>query len=139
MKIGNTMQGLRRVKQGCQRVRGFTLIELMVVLAVLAILASIVTPLYLDRVEDAREVTLKHNLSGLRTAIDQYVRDQGQYPDTLEVLVSKGYVRAIPTDPMTESTKTWVLVPSPRGQKGVFDVKSGAQGKAKDGTEYAAW
>lgn len=137
MKTGSAALTHPRVSR--QAMGGFTLIELMVVMAVLAILAGIATPLYLDRVDDAREVTLKQNLHGLRTAIDHYVRDQGQYPEALDVLVKKGYLRAIPTDPITQLPTTWVLVPSPRGQTGVFDVKSGAQGKAKDGTDYAAW
>jgi general secretion pathway protein G len=119
--------------------KGFTLIELMVVMAVLAVLAGVVTPIYLDRVEDAREVTLKHNLTGLRTAIDQYVRDQGKYPDHLQRLVTKGYIRAVPVDPITQSSKTWVVVPPPNDPKAVYDVKSGAKGNGKDGTDYGTW
>jgi general secretion pathway protein G len=124
-----------------QRARqGFTLIELMVVLAVLAILASIVAPMYLDRVDDARETVLKQNLVGLRNAIDQHYRDKGRYPASLQELTTQRYVRAIPEDPITQRTDTWVIVPAQPGQENsVFDVKSGASGRAKDGSAYSAW
>lgn len=120
--------------------RGFTLIELLVVLAVLAILASMVAPMYMDRVEDAREAVLKQNLVGLRQAIDQYYRDKGRYPGSLKALVEDRYIRSIPVDPVTQSDATWVAVPPSAGAtNAVFDVKSGATGKARDGTEFAQW
>jgi len=115
---------------------GFTLIELLVVLAVLAILVSLIAPRYLDRVDDAREAVLRHNLHGLRTVIDQFYRDKGRYPDTLDELVTEKYIRAVPQDPITQRADTWVVVP-PQGQtKGAFDVKSGAGGQGKN---YASW
>jgi general secretion pathway protein G len=120
--------------------KGFTLIELMVVLAVLAILASIVVPRYLDRVEDARETVLRQNLSGLRNTIDQFYRDKARYPNSLNELAQERYVREVPVDPVTQRTDTWVIVPPPSGpDKAVFDIKSGAAGSAKDGTQYATW
>jgi general secretion pathway protein G len=116
------------------------LIELLVVLAVLAILASIVVPRYLDRVDDARETVLKHNLIGLRTSIDQFYRDKTRYPNTLQELVTERYIRDIPVDPVSQRADSWVLVPPKAGSdKAIFDVKSGASGVAKDGTEYASW
>jgi general secretion pathway protein G len=119
---------------------GFTLIELMVVLAVLAILASIVVPRYLDRVDDARETVLRHNLIGVRTAIDQFYRDKSRYPATLNELVTERYIREFPFDPILQRTDTWVIVPSKNGgQNSIFDIKSGAEGLAKDGSEYAKW
>lgn len=123
-----------------KRRRGFTLIELLVVLAVLAILASLVVPRYVERVDDAREVVLKQNLVGLRTAIDQFYRDKGRYPDALTELATLRYIRAVPVDPITSRIDTWISVsPNGDGNKPVFDVKSGAQGTSKDGTAYASW
>jgi general secretion pathway protein G len=119
---------------------GFTLIELLVVLAVLAVLASIVVPRYLDRVDDARETVLRQNLVGLRTSIDQFYRDKARYPVTLEELVTERYIREVPVDPIAQRTDTWVIVPPKSGgDKAVFNVKSGAIGTAKDGTDYANW
>lgn len=120
--------------------RGFTLIELLVVLAVLAILASLVVPRYVERVDDAREVVLKQNLVGLRTAIDQFYRDKGRYPETLTELATLRYVRAVPVDPITGRVDTWIPVPAKGGgEKSIFDIKSGAPGDSKDGTAYASW
>lgn len=125
--------------RGTTRGSGFTLIELLVVLAVLAVLAGMVTPHYLDRVEDAREAVLRHNLHGLRTAIDQFHRDRARYPDTLEELVAERYIRAVPLDPVTQRADTWTVLPPEGRGKGVFDVRSGAAGSGKDGKAYAAW
>jgi general secretion pathway protein G len=119
---------------------GFTLIELLVVLAVLAVLASIVVPRYLDRVDDARETVLRQNLIGLRTSIDQFYRDKSRYPNAINELVTERYIRDIPFDPISQRTDTWVVIPSKSGSdKAVFDIKSGAVGNAKDGSEYANW
>ncbi len=120
--------------------RGFTLIELLVVLTVLAVLAGLIAPRYLDRVDDARETVLRQNIVGLRTALDQFYRDKARYPVTLDELVSERYIRAVPLDPVTDRVDTWVLIaPKDSGTKGVFDVKSGAIGRARDGSEYASW
>ena len=118
--------------------RGFTLIELLVVLAVMALLVSLVAPRYLDRVDGAREAVLRHNLQGLRTAIDQFYRDKARYPTSLDELAAQRYVRAVPVDPLTGSARTWVAVP-PTAGAGVFDIKSGATGRAGDGSDYAYW
>jgi general secretion pathway protein G len=119
---------------------GFTLIELLVVLAVLALLASIVTPMYLDRIDEARETVLRQNLLGLRQSIDQFYRDKGRYPTRLAELVEQRYIRALPQDPITQQTDSWVVLPEKPGQAdSVFDVKSGAVGRAKDGTEFNQW
>lgn len=120
--------------------RGFTLVELMVVLVVLAVLASMVVPRYLDRVDDARETVLKQNLVGLRNVIDLFYRDKARYPETLDELVQQRYIRAVPVDPVTQRFDSWVAVPPKEGMaKAIFDVKSGAAGRGKDGSEYASW
>lgn len=124
---------------GMSNARGFTLIELLVVMALLAILASIATPRFLDRVEQSREVVLKQNLHGLRTAIDLYYRDKAKYPDSLQTLANEQYIRAVPEDPMTSRTDTWVIVPPKSGQAQVFDVKSGSAAQTKEGISHASW
>lgn len=119
---------------------GFTLIELLVVLAVLAVLTGMVAPAYLDRVDQARETVLRKNLFGLREVIDQFYRDKGRYPKSLDELVEQRYIRAVPEDPMTGRADSWVLI-APKAASGsaVFDVRSGSTDKAKDGTPYAQW
>lgn len=118
---------------------GFTLIELLVVMAVLAVLASLVAPRYMARVDLARETVLKQNLVGLRTAIDQFYRDQSRYPEALDELVTKRYIRFIPQDPVTGRFDSWLVVPPAAAGKGVFDVHSGSKERAHDGSEYAQW
>lgn len=120
--------------------RGFTLIELLVVLAIVATLLTIAVPRYFGSLDRAREAVLRENLYQLRDAIGKYQADKGKYPESLEALVAERYLRKVPLDPITESAATWVATPHEDPQKGgVFDVKSGAQGKASDGTEYATW
>lgn len=120
--------------------RGFTLIELLVVLAVLATLLSIAVPRYFESIDKSREAALKQDLNVMRDAIDKYYGDRGMYPETLEDLVTNKYLRGIPVDPITQSNTTWQIVPPQEGEKGaVYDVKSGAQGTARDGTNYADW
>lgn len=118
---------------------GFTLIELLVVMVVVALLASIVAPKYMDRVDTARETVLRQNLAGLRNSIDQFYRDKSRYPDNLTELVQQRYIRTIPIDPITERQDSWILIAPPDSDKGIFDIKSGANLRAKDGTAYANW
>jgi general secretion pathway protein G len=120
--------------------RGFTLIELLVVMAIIAILVSIATPRYFNSVEKSKEAVLKQDLSTLRDAIDKYYGDTGKYPDALDDLVTKKYVRKLPVDPITDRADTWVVVPPEDADKGaVFDLHSGAPGNGRDGTPYSAW
>jgi len=121
--------------------RGFTLIELAVVLAIVGLLISIAAPEYFRSFEGAKESALKQNLRAGREAIDRYYADLGRYPDTLEDLVTKRYLRSVPFDPITNSADTWVAVAPPEGIGGgkLYDLKSGAPGKGKDGTNYAEW
>ena len=120
--------------------RGFTLIELMVVMTVIALLISIAVPSYFNSVEKAKEATLKQSLSVMRVAIDKFYGDNDRYPASISELVTKKYIRAVPVDPISESTDTWVTQsPSLDTTGAVFDIKSGAPGTAKDGTAYAEW
>jgi general secretion pathway protein G len=123
-----------------RRPRGFTLIELLVVMAVIGLLVSIAAPLYLSRVDQSREVVLRHNLDGLRRAIDEFHADKGRYPKALPELVEQRYLRSVPVDPMTERADSWVMV-LPAGDPGPAwaDVRSAAPGLARDGSAYASW
>jgi len=119
------------------RARGFTLVEMLVVLAIVALLLSIALPRYFASLDEAREVALRENLRVLRQAIDRYAADRGGYPQNLDELVVQKYLKAVPVDPMTDSAATWQLVPSPEGaDKGIVDVHSGAHGAGRDGLSY---
>lgn len=123
-----------------RRARGFTLIELLVVLAIVSTLLMLVAPRYFGQVDAAKEAVLRENLRAMRDVIDKFHGDTGRYPDSLEELVDKGYLRALPIDPMTELSTSWQIVPVPEGHKGaVYDLRSGAPGTAKDGRQYAQW
>jgi len=123
-----------------KRLLGFTLIELIIVMAIIATLLTIAVPRYYASLDRSKEAVLKENLYQMRDAIGKYYADKGKYPATLDALASDKYLRKVPVDPITESTESWVAVPPQDPEKGgVFDVKSGAQGKALDGTEYSAW
>ena len=120
--------------------KGFTLIELMVVLAVVATLLTIAVPRYYASLDRSKEAVLKENLYQMRDAIGKYYADRGKYPESLEALASDKYLRKVPLDPITESAATWLVVAPEDPQKGgVFDVKSGAAGKALDGSEFSTW
>jgi len=125
--------------------RGFTLIELLVVASILVVLAGLGLVQYKNGVTRAREGVLKTDLFNLRDGIDQYYADKGQYPGTLDELVSSGYLRRVPDDPFTMSNSTWQVIPSepdpnnPTAAPGVYDVKSGSDATALDGTKYADW
>ena len=122
------------------RRRGFTLIELLVVLAIIATLLTLALPRYFGSVEKSKEAVLKENLFQMRDAISRYHADKGRYPESLDQLATDKYLRKVPVDPVTDSATTWMVVRSEDPQKtGVYDVKSGATGKASDGTEYAQW
>lgn len=122
------------------RVTGFTLIELLVVLAIVASLLTLAAPRYLNQLEASKEVVLRDNLHTTRQVIDKFYGDLGRYPESLEELVEKHYLRALPMDPVTESTGTWQIIEAPDGYKGaVYDIKSGATGNARTGQAYAEW
>ena len=119
---------------------GFTLIELLVVMMIIGILLTIAAPRYFHSVNKSRETVLRDDLAIIRKALDQFYSDNGKYPDSLEDLVSRRYLRKIPPDPITDSATTWVVVPPDDPNKGaVYDIKSGTDKHAKDGTLYADW
>ena len=125
--------------------RGFTLIELLVVATILVVLAGIGLVQYKNGKTRASEAVLKTDLFNMRDAIDQYYADKGQYPGTLDELVSAGYLRKVPDDPFTSANSTWQTIQSepdasnPTAGPGVYDVKSGSDATALDGSKYADW
>ena len=131
---------------------GFTVIELLVVLAAIGLLLAVAAPRYIQHVDLAREVALKESLRQMRDAIDKFYADQGRYPGALEELVVRHYLRAVPEDPLTQRRDSWVVVAPSTGETSggppqavastaaaVFDIRSGASGRGRDGTEYRAW
>jgi len=124
---------------------GFTLIELMIVMAIIVILAGMATAMYTNSLQRSKEAVLKSDLFRMRDAIDQYYADKNKYPPSLDALVSEKYLRGLPVDPFTNSAETWqttMAEPEPGNalaDTGVFDVKSGAELTAMDGTRYADW
>ncbi len=122
--------------------RGFTLIELIVVMAIVALLASIAAPRYFNSLHKSKETALLSSLNTMRDAIDQYAADKGRYPDSLQELATARYIRDIPEDPLTTSRETWVELPPPTDMQAtgrLWDVRSGAAGRSADGRLYADW
>lgn len=120
--------------------RGFTLIELLVVMVIIAMLLTLAAPRYFSSVDKSKEAVLRENLSTTRRALDKYYGDNGKYPDTLDQLVSKKYLRSLPMDPFTGSATTWVVVPpQDPDQGGVYDIKSGSPDKGQDGSLLKDW
>ena len=143
-----------------KRRNGFTLIELIVVLAIVALLVSLVAPRYVRSVDNAREASLRTSLSAMRDAIDKFAADKGRYPASLEALVQAGYLRKVPEDPITERSDSWQMLPpaeddamaygldgagggtedaSSMDGPGMADVRSGAQGTGQNGLPYDQW
>ena len=140
--VSQATRSVRRVIW-LRRSAGFTLIELLVVIALISILASMAIVQYRNSIQSAKEATLHTDLFRMRDAIDQYYADKNKYPSSLDALVSEGYLRKIPEDPISKSADTWQTVPAepdpsnPSAEPGIYDVKSGAQGQAQDGRAYA--
>ena len=119
---------------------GFTLIELIVVMAIVALLVSIAVPRYFGSLQKSRETVLLQTLAATRDALDKFYGDTGKYPESLDMLVGKRYLRAMPVDPITGSAVTWTIVPPEDPQKGgVYDLHSGADGNGRDGRPYRDW
>ena len=118
--------------------RGYTLLELMIVVTIVAILATLAQPVWQESVTRAREASLKQTLFTMRDVLDQYRADRGKYPQAMEEVVSAGYLRQMPSDPFTRSVTTWQEIPS-ESEGGVFDVHSGSSLVGTDGTPYNQW
>jgi len=123
------------------RLCGFTLVELMVVMAIIATLLTLALPRYFNSVDRSREAVLRQDLHIMRDAIDKFLADRGRYPATLEELAERRYLRKVPPDPITDSVTTWILVAPPGSEspEGVYDVRSGAPGNSLDGEAYESW
>ena len=124
--------------------KGYTLIELMIVVAIVGILVSLALPNFQQSAMKAKETALKQNLFTMRSVLDQYYADRGDYPESLETLVESQYLRSIPIDPFTKSSTTWTEIFEDQQEgddspAGVFDIKSGSDGIAADGTPYKDW
>jgi len=125
--------------------RGFTLVELMIVMAIVVILISVAIPYYQKSVVSAKESVLRSNLFTMRTVIDEYSYDKQKAPQSLQDLVTDGYLRDIPRDPITGANNTWKIIQEDAGQAvnstepGIFDVRSGSDKMSLNGTSYSEW
>ena len=143
--VRNTAIGIRLRRAGMIGDRGFTMIELLILMALVVILASVGMTQYKNSVTRAEEATLKENLFRLRDAMDQYYADKNKWPADLADLVSSGYIREVPVDPMTKSKETWQTKQAeadpnnPSANGGIDDVHSGSDRTSLDGTRYAEW
>jgi general secretion pathway protein G len=132
----------RRIRNGSRR--GFTLIELMIVMAIIAVLVSVAVPMYQKSVVRARETVLRQNLFTLRTVIDEYTYDKGKAPQSLQDLVNEGYLRQIPIDPMTGQADWEIIMEDAvssvnQTEPGIFDVRSRSMQRSLEGTPYNEW
>jgi general secretion pathway protein G len=133
------------IQSGRRKQRGFTLIELMIVILIIGILAAIAAPIYAQSIIRAKEATLRQDLYHLRQAIDAYTMDKQKAPQALEDLVTAGYFRELPKDPFTQKNDTWQVVQEDvynsidQNEPGITDVHSGSTDSSPDGTAYASW
>ncbi len=124
--------------------KGYTLLELMIVVAIVGILVSVAIPNFQQSAMKAKETALKQNLFTMRAVLDQFYADRGDYPESLTSLVEEKYLRSIPTDPITKSSTTWTEIYEEQEEgddspAGIYDIKSGSDDVAKDGTPYKDW
>lgn len=117
--------------------KGFTLIEMLIVMAMIALLLTIALPRYFGSLDRSKDIALQENLKVLRVSLDRFYADKGRFPEHLDELVEQKYLRSVPIDPITESSQTWILLPARDSDMGgIADVKSGATGQAQDGRTY---
>ncbi|HEY0974623.1 MAG TPA: type II secretion system protein [Solimonas sp.] len=121
-----------------ESLKGFTLVELLVVMAIIALLLMIAAPRYSGSVQRGKEAALKETLATTRDALEQFYEDRGRYPYSLQDLVSSKYLRKLPYDPVVDRDDAWIIVPPERGE-GVFDLHSSSRDKARDGTPHSQW
>jgi general secretion pathway protein G len=125
------------MKKGNSFVKGFTLIEMLIVMALVALLVTIALPRFFGSIEKSKEIALQENLRVLRLSLDRFYSDKGHYPENLDALVTHRYLKAVPIDPITETSKSWIVLTVPGSDdSGVSDVKSGASGVTKEGRAY---
>jgi len=130
----------KHFRMALKKYRGFTLVELLVVLSILALLLTLAVPKYFTSIEKAKDATLKQDLNTLRESLDKYYADNGKYPNTLDDLVEHKYIRKLPVDPITEKTNTWIFSPpEPPLEGDIYDIHSGSKAISKDGTRYEDW
>jgi general secretion pathway protein G len=123
-----------------KRASGFTLIELMVVMVIVALLITIAVPRYFGSLQRSKETALQQTLAVTRDALDKYYGDNGRYPDSLDVLITRRYLRSMPVDPITENSSSWIVVaPDDLAKGGVNDIHSGATGVGLDGKPFRDW
>ena len=143
--VPNTLTGKVAMRSKRKQDAGFTLVELMIVMAIIGVLAVVAIPSYIGAVRQAREAVLKEDLHVLRNAIDSFTADKQKAPQSLEDLIQDGYLKSIPVDPMTRSNTTWVTETSDalhsldQTEPGIDDVHSGAQDQGSDGQPYSSW
>ena len=141
----NSRQTTALLRRAAARDHGWTLIELMIVISLVMIMATLALTQYRNSVTYAKEAVLKGQLFQMRDAIDQYYADKGAYPESLQSLISEGYMRSVPRDPFTMSSDTWQTVPadpqpgSLSTSTGIYDVKSGHDGTGTDGSRMSDW
>ena len=145
LSIQNGERVTSRPAYASRRRFGFTFIELMIVMAIIAVLMAVALPIYTRSIIRSKESVLKNNLFTLRTVIDEYTYDKQKAPQTLEDLVSDGYLRQVPIDPITGTADSWKLIMEDASNTvnqtmpGIFDVRSGAEGTSQEGTPYSDW
>ena len=145
MRLRQLLRGSVPARPSWRDARGWTLLEMVVVMALIVILAGIATAQHRNAITRTKEAVLKENLFRMRDAIDQYYADKNRYPADLQALVSDQYIREVPVDPFTSSNSTWQTVPAeadpsnPSVEVGIYNVKSGSELTAIDGTNYADW
>ncbi|HVW78625.1 MAG TPA: prepilin-type N-terminal cleavage/methylation domain-containing protein [Alloacidobacterium sp.] len=136
---------MMRITRTKRRQDGFTLVELMVVMLIIGVLAAIAIPAYISSLKSAREAVLKEDLHVMRQAIDSYTMDKQKGPQSLDDLVQAGYIKEVPTDPMTHSASTWVTATSDtlesvdQSDPGINDVHSGSDEMGSNGQPYSSW